>query len=393
MDSAIRDLHPLESDQNAMCVRTALCTLCKCLNIPTIGSPKYRSHHGSKHHPSFAELETSAAGGCELCILFLWTVLQQWAEESGLTRDEMVQHHQLLDETRAPGFMVNVTISILTQDDLERTEAWNGLTYARLEDDLLPTRVPSGFHPWLSLSPVRGDTANIVGRHISGTWEPTLCLEWIEECSHNHHLCPRIRDTALPTRVIEVEGGSSKGTVRILESAGKVGQYVTLSYCWGSSKPLSTLRANYAAHLNGLELQSLPKLYRDAITATRALGFRYLWIDALCIVQDSLEDWQLECARMGSVYENAALSINAPGVAHTELSFLRAREKPPFDSCELLVYWEETQTSGVVKVSLGHSPRLFELGGEFDSPLEKRAWVTQEYVLSPRILSFGSVQV
>lgn len=54
-------------------------------------------------------------------------------------------------------------------------------------------------------------------------------------------------------------------------------------------------------------LSSFPQTLRDAITITKSLGFRYLWIDALCILQDSKGDWEKEAAVMGKVYFNAVV--------------------------------------------------------------------------------------
>ena len=49
----------------------------------------------------------------------------------------------------------------------------------------------------------------------------------------------------------------------------------------------------------GINLHCLPQNFQDAIYATAKLGIRYLWIDALCIIQDDVEDWSIESAKMG----------------------------------------------------------------------------------------------
>ncbi|KAJ9137481.1 hypothetical protein NKR23_g9084 [Pleurostoma richardsiae] len=52
-------------------------------------------------------------------------------------------------------------------------------------------------------------------------------------------------------------------------------------------------------------------MFRDAVTLTRQLGIRWLWIDSMCIVQDDSEDWQRESGRMADIFENALLVIGA----------------------------------------------------------------------------------
>jgi len=53
----------------------------------------------------------------------------------------------------------------------------------------------------------------------------------------------------------------------------------------------------------------LPKSFRDAIQITRRLGYEYIWIDSLCIIQDDPADWERESAKMAEIYENAVLTI------------------------------------------------------------------------------------
>ena len=88
------------------------------------------------------------------------------------------------------------------------------------------------------------------------------------------------------------------------------GHYLTLSYCWGRSKPYLTTTSKVLASMESIAIDSLPQTLKDAISSTRMLGCRYIWIDALCIIQDDPEDWQREAANMCSMYENAVLSLS-----------------------------------------------------------------------------------
>lgn len=62
---------------------------------------------------------------------------------------------------------------------------------------------------------------------------------------------------------------------------------------------------------DGFLLHDLPQTFRDAVRITRALGIPYLWIDTLCIMQDSQEDWAKESSRMASIYTNVIPTIGA----------------------------------------------------------------------------------
>ncbi|KAF2870785.1 heterokaryon incompatibility, partial [Massariosphaeria phaeospora] len=78
--------------------------------------------------------------------------------------------------------------------------------------------------------------------------------------------------------------------------------YIALSYCWGRSTTcLTTTTKTLPLHIKGIAPTSFPSLFQDVMDICRRLGIRYLWADALCILQDSTEDWQLEAAKMADV--------------------------------------------------------------------------------------------
>ena len=79
-----------------------------------------------------------------------------------------------------------------------------------------------------------------------------------------------------------------------------------------------------------IKLCDLPQLYQDAVLLTRRLEVRYLWIDALCIVQDSPERWAQESAKMSSIYTNSLLAIASQSTldVHDGFSKERCANKP-----------------------------------------------------------------
>jgi hypothetical protein len=60
-----------------------------------------------------------------------------------------------------------------------------------------------------------------------------------------------------------------------------------------------------------IDIAELPKTFQDAIEISRRLDIRFLWIDSLCIIQDSKEDWLKESVIMGDIYQHAYCNIAA----------------------------------------------------------------------------------
>jgi hypothetical protein len=58
----------------------------------------------------------------------------------------------------------------------------------------------------------------------------------------------------------------------------------------GGPQPLAATKSNIQTLISGVEIDRPPQTLKDAVYVTRRLGIRYLWIDALCIIQDSPED-------------------------------------------------------------------------------------------------------
>src|SRR3978361_980413 len=67
-----------------------------------------------------------------------------------------------------------------------------------------------------------------------------------------------------------------------------------------------------------LNIEQLPRTFRDAIEIGRNLNIEYLWIDSLCIVQDSNEDWEREAAAMSKVYSHAVVTIAVGVTDHSD---------------------------------------------------------------------------
>jgi hypothetical protein len=139
--------------------------------------------------------------------------------------------------------------------------------------------------------------------------------------------------TALPTRVLDVGPADGSSEPCLVLARGIQSPYVALSHCWGSSKPLVTWTSHIQEHLAVIPFQRLLQMCQDAVTATLKLGYRFLWIDSLCIIQDSQEDWQRECAKMAEIYRNAVLTVAGPAAAGSSTGFLGGRNCSYLASC------------------------------------------------------------
>lgn len=89
-------------------------------------------------------------------------------------------------------------------------------------------------------------------------------------------------------------------------------KYVALSYVRGGNQRITLQRSNYADLQNGRSLVGrVPRTIEDALYLTGALGVQYLWVDALCIVQDDNADKEAQIGNMGSVCTHSLFTIIA----------------------------------------------------------------------------------
>jgi hypothetical protein len=343
------------------------------------------------HQPSWASLCAAVELGCDFCKLCWWTVVHAYREfrEDEWSEATVSEYHQRLDVENETHFTLS-TARLAT-----------GFYYDRSQlnpdpEDYSEERFPDGMvgsRPHLMVC--TGDREPHVKSRIVASEAPfSLCRSWLKLCTTTHAKCGEIRDQELPTRLIDV--GHDKQEPRLVVTKGLKGQYVTLSHCWGDSHPPVTNSASFAAYLDRIPFQTLPRTFRDAITIVRELGLQYLWIDCFCIVQGDKADWEIECARMHRTFENSAFTIAGPGAGNTDAGILHARPTPPVHPCEILVKDEAGNFEGHITVSLTNQSVSRSDGNpipEVGSSLEGRAWIVQERFLSSRILYFGTAQL
>lgn len=129
-------------------------------------------------------------------------------------------------------------------------------------------------------------------------------------------------------------------------------------------------------------MTALPKTIQDAVTVTRQLRIKYLWIDALCIIQDDGPDKMREISKMGEVYQNAKITIAASRSYSVKDGFLQDHPFP--DSIESQLYCGADRRRAKIWLIPQSVAEIL------DDPLASRGWTFQEHLLSSRILNYGS---
>jgi hypothetical protein len=212
--------------------------------------------------------------------------------------------------------------------------------------------------------------------------------ECITECKETHVPCATSSTKWRPTRLIRI---SSSGREISIDSAAVPVRYVALSYCWGTP---NNGRPSYITTSENLKqrcdpssfhLTDIPQTLQDAIRLTIAIGFSYIWIDCLCIIQDCRDDWAKEAAVMDRVYSNADITIVAQEAASVHDGFLKPHCTTAIaPSLPYHVTAEDGQRfSGTLRLAriVGKLTDRRDTG-----PWGCRGWTLQEELLSTRIL-------
>ena len=209
---------------------------------------------------------------------------------------------------------------------------------------------------------------------------------WISDCKDTHGRCAAYNDTAsCPTRVLDVSCFHNSNDIVLKELDENVLHisYAALSHCWGdpSHPPITTTTTNLAVRKTRIAFDDLTKSFQDAVTITRKLEIPYLWIDSLCIIQDSKSDWEKEASKMATVYVGAVVTLSALGSPDSNGGFYL---RPPKEKTDFVYRHDITLGSQRYRVFVcaPNSPHI-------SGPLMERAWTYQERELSPRILHFG----
>ncbi|KAF4432647.1 hypothetical protein F53441_13817 [Fusarium austroafricanum] len=177
-------------------------------------------------------------------------------------------------------------------------------------------------------------------------------------------------------------------TIRVIETneVNRVScniEYATLSYCWGKKPFARLLRSNIDLMKSGFPVQDLPATFRDAMTTTLRLGLKYIWIDALCIIQQDAQDWNLHSVTMSKVYSYSTITLAAAASPDSHGGLFRHRNPTAINGVRLDLKWTASEFKEGEYYLVPTDPWVNAVA---KSPLLKRAWVFQE-----RLLSRGTV--
>ena len=222
-----------------------------------------------------------------------------------------------------------------------------------------------------------------------------MAIHWFDHCMRNHAKCSEhfADSDRLPTRLIDVGPLDGTQEPRLVLSSELQGRpdvrYITLSHRWASSVVLKLESTNIESLRRRIPLESLPQTFVDAIEVTRVLSVRYLWIDSLCILQDAIDDWQAQAAEMGRVYQNGLCNLAATGAAaatggSNKSGLFQERDPRWVTPNQIRIRYQ-----GHDSVYTFVLPDLWSQWVSA-STLNRRGWVLQERMLSPRTLHFSN---
>ncbi|KAF2121226.1 heterokaryon incompatibility protein-domain-containing protein, partial [Lophiotrema nucula] len=324
-----------------------------CQDIPVL-----RNIFHQRESVKYNAIQKSARDGCFLCKVICSATDRLVAEHPSHT----LQHDKVYFDglNRSSGLLVGLE---------SPEEPWFFQIQLYILEDNQPGQVPRS-----------------VPRIYTGSEAAILqARKWLFTCLQLHSsLCSTMAEVnpRLPTRLLEIDR-QSESPVKLCESKYYDNKYACLSHCWGGHQPLKTTSLNRARHREGILWEHLPKTFQDAIGVVRDLGYSYIWVDSLCIIQDDEDDWNREAARMADIYRNSVVTISAAAGAGPYAG-LFAQGAGELGTVEIdNPRLQQNQMPQIYARSVLDHQRT-------EHPLCNRAWVLQERLLSPRVIHFGN---
>lgn len=326
---------------------------------------------GFVHHESFAALKVSSAS-CNLCSLIYQDISSASSAQASTGRLELFPAPYATVVNTPDG-----TFAAVFSGDESYKQFWLSYPFAYQLCRQREWQDVDDFHP----------VANIP-RAVPEHWRDARVWEtaktWMKICAENHANCSNVASASsasrtMPTRIIDVGSGSDDEIKLVIsKDIATVLPYAALSHSWGGEIPEKLTTSTLGAMVAGIPVSRLPQNFQDAISITRLLNLRYLWIDALCIIQDSTSDWAHEASIMGSVYADSAVCICASVSASSTVGMLSTNRSP-------LVKLDQDLA---IQAS---SSRFMQFTEE--APISQRGWCLQERLLAPRVLHVGVRQL
>lgn len=332
---------------------------------------------GFNHRASFAALQESATL-CSLCDL----LLRDFAGPDDVTAGSL----QLFPFTELGSNCGTGTFTAVFTDDPQAMEIWTPQPHTFM--------FACGGVPWrdplnakkamraVARDGVRALPSDGIRAAASDGWNPDVfetIRAWMAACDEGHPRCEHYHPHPLPTRLIAVGSDDALPHLVLTKDLDPAStDYATLSHCWGGFIANRLTLATLDEKRRGMHLDSLARNFRDTILIARQLGMEYAWIDALCIVQDSPEDWAAEAGQMVNVYAGSRLVITGLESPSSEAGLLHQNRVPEVVLLDGLVVQKRP-------------PLLDEL---LEScALSRRGWCLQEHLMARRVLHIGRSEV
>ena len=330
------------------------------------------------------QLQKSALLGCHLCSLF---------ESSILATIRHGQPSPPYKPGRGPEydyvyFKMNASVD---KDYLYDLVVYHGSD--RIEGCGRPVRV----YPLLSSddSTQKPDEARLLpslGRDTGDDATFALAKDWLHDCKtqHQHNAGPRPSQELAIIRLLYLHRKNTEVEARLVNYVDDM-EYLALSHCWGDQHHVPRLlEATEATMRKGINVSGFPQTFLDAMEITLRLGYKYLWVDSLCIMQDVVEDWRQQSSIMSLVYQTSALTIAALRSSDSRGGCFTARRNP------LALHPLSVNALGlrIEPKDKGHQILLeLDTSGPLALPLHTRAWVVQERLSAPRTLYYGCLGI
>ncbi|KAI1737170.1 HET-domain-containing protein [Xylaria scruposa] len=319
------------------------------------------------HYRTYSQLSASSMT-CFLCQLFVASLLPtlKRSEDASLNFDEYPFKLNVVSARKMPS---NITWMFLDV-------SLNSLNtiYSYMKELTILVRRDKDYEPsthiWNSSSVSIEDSTSTIA-------------SWFHQCYTNHaHIDDRWRQSR-PKRLLSVGLDEKPMRLVLSNTIASTTQYATLSYCWGQSPRLKSTKNSIKEFEEAVPAELLPATYSEFIKIARALAIPYVWIDALCIIQDDEDEWQHEAARMGDIFQGSVLTIAAAQSSDTSAGCFPVTEQAdPSNGALLRVRQQQTEKPDILA-------RIYK--GDFrssveDSIISGRGWTLQEQLLSPRIV-------